>query len=260
IDHKLTGRALPLGLGIVVIGICLAALTAYHTGPVTGVITAIVLGVGYGTVLVTGLARVQRIAPPHELAGLTGLFYALTYFGFLFPTFIAALVPIMPYHVTLLIFAGLALISMIIAFGRIRYVRGPWGKKTYSLGCWLRKNTRLPSRSASSHIDGASAWLIIFPPASTAACIRVTANSAGTKTSTCILTGPSEGSTSSTGIVLSGRCKNRIGLSTSDRSTNISVWPEPSASLKSKTAFQNGLMASILGVTKIRCERLIFFG
>ena len=130
IDHKLTGRALPLGLGIVVIGICLAALTAYHTGPVTGVITAIVLGVGYGTVLVTGLARVQRIAPPHELAGLTGLFYALTYFGFLFPTFIAALVPIMPYHVTLLIFAGLALISMIIAFGRIRYVRGPWGKKT----------------------------------------------------------------------------------------------------------------------------------
>src|SRR5699024_11894856 len=93
-------------------------------------------------------------------------------------------------------------------------------------------------------------WLIIFPPASTAACIRVTANSAGTKTSTCILTGPSEGSTSSTGIVLSGRCKNRIGLSTSDRSTNISVWPEPSASLKSKTAFQNGLMASILGVTK----------
>ncbi len=130
IDRKLTGRALPLGLGIVVIGICLAALTAYHTGPVTGVITAIVLGVGYGTVLVTGLARVQRIAPPHELAGLTGLFYALTYFGFLFPTFIAALVPIMPYHVTLLIFAGLALISMIIAFGRIRYVRGPWGKNT----------------------------------------------------------------------------------------------------------------------------------
>src|SRR5699024_8155168 len=130
IDHKLTGRALPLGLGIVVIGICLAALTDYHTGPVTGVITAIVLGVGYGTVLVTGFARVQRSPPPHELARLTGLFYALTYFGFRFPNFIAALVPIMPYHVTLLIFAGLALISMIIAFGRIRYVRGPWGKKT----------------------------------------------------------------------------------------------------------------------------------
>src|SRR5699024_7651553 len=104
-------------------------LTAYHTGPVTGVITAIVLGVGYGTVLVTGLARVKRIAPPHELARLTGLVYALTYLCLLFPTFIDSLMPIMPYSVTLLIFTGLALISMIIAFGRIRYVRGPWGKK-----------------------------------------------------------------------------------------------------------------------------------
>ncbi|MDN5732325.1 MAG: MFS transporter [Yaniella sp.] len=129
IDRKLKGRALPLGLGVVVIGIALAALTAYQANPILGVFTAMILGVGYGTVLVTGLYRVQVIAPAQDLAGLTGLFYALTYLGFLFPTFIAALLPVMPYHVTLLIFSGLALVSMIIAFGRIRYVRGPWGKR-----------------------------------------------------------------------------------------------------------------------------------
>lgn len=129
IDRRLKGRALPLGLAVVVVGIGLAALTAYHANPVTGVVTAALLGIGYGTVLVTGLARVQMIAPPQDLAGLTGLFYALTYFGFLFPTFISALLPVMPYHVTLLVFAGLAFISMVIAFGRIRYVRGPWGRR-----------------------------------------------------------------------------------------------------------------------------------
>ncbi|MGO1536773.1 MAG: MFS transporter [Yaniella sp.] len=130
IDRKLNGRALPLGLAVVAIGIALAALAAYQSGPITGVIAAITLGIGYGTVLVTGLYRVQMIAPPQDLAGLTGIFYALTYVGFLFPTFIAALLPVMPYHVTLLIFSGLAVVSMIIAFGRIRYVRGPWAKRS----------------------------------------------------------------------------------------------------------------------------------
>ncbi|HJF15286.1 MAG TPA: MFS transporter, partial [Enteractinococcus helveticum] len=107
-------------------GICTAALAALHAGPITGIIAAIMLGLAYGTVLVTGLTRVQKIAPPHELAGLTGIFYAVTYIGFLFPTVIAALLPLMPYSTTLLVFAGLALISMLIAFGRIRRVRGPW--------------------------------------------------------------------------------------------------------------------------------------
>lgn len=130
IDRRLKGRALPLGLAVVVIGISLAAITSYQSNPLIGVLTAIVLGIGYGTVLVTGLYRVQMLASPQDLAGLTGIFYALTYFGFLFPTFISALLPVMPYHVTLSIFAGLALISMIVAFGRIRYVRGPWGRRT----------------------------------------------------------------------------------------------------------------------------------
>src|SRR5699024_5281119 len=110
----------------VVLGIALAALSAYLANPVLGVVTAMILGGGYGTVLVTGLYRVQLIAPARDLVGLTCMFYALTYVGFLLPTFISDLLPLMPYLVTLLILSGLAMISMIIAFGRIRYVRGPW--------------------------------------------------------------------------------------------------------------------------------------
>lgn len=126
LDRKLNGRGLPIGLATVVLGLGVASLAAYHEGPITGLIAAVVLGLGYGSVLVTGLSRVQQIAPAEDLAGLTGIFYALTYVGFLFPTIIAALLPVMPYSVTLLIFAGLAVVSMIISFGRIRYVRGPW--------------------------------------------------------------------------------------------------------------------------------------
>ena len=126
LDVRLNGRGLPLGLAMVVLGLGLASLAAYQSGPITGLISGVILGLGYGTVLVTGLSRVQLIAPPQDLAGLTGIFYALTYVGFLFPTVIAALLPVLPYGTTLLIFAGLALISLIISFGRIRYVRGPW--------------------------------------------------------------------------------------------------------------------------------------
>ncbi|GAA4479155.1 MFS transporter [Enteractinococcus fodinae] len=129
LDRHLDGRGLPIGLGTVVIGLVLASLASYQEGPIIGLMAAVVLGLGYGSVLVTGLTRVQQIAPAQDLAGLTGLFYALTYVGFLFPTVIAALLPVMPYNVTLLVFAGLALISMIIAFGRIRRVRGPWRQR-----------------------------------------------------------------------------------------------------------------------------------
>ena len=129
LDRRLDGRGLPIGLGTVVIGLSIASVASYQEGPVLGLVAAVILGLGYGSVLVTGLTRVQQIAPAQDLAGLTGIFYALTYVGFLFPTVIAALLPVMPYNVTLLVFAGLALISMIIAFGRIRRVRGPWRQR-----------------------------------------------------------------------------------------------------------------------------------
>ena len=46
---------------------------------------------GYGLALFSGLNEVQRIAGPRDLAGLTGVFYCLTYIGFAFPAILTKL-------------------------------------------------------------------------------------------------------------------------------------------------------------------------
>ena len=48
-----------------------------------GVAAAAVCGVGIGIGLSSCLLEVQRIATPRDLAGLTGVFYAFAYLGFL---------------------------------------------------------------------------------------------------------------------------------------------------------------------------------
>ena len=48
-------------------------------------LAAVVLGCGYGMALVSGLQEVQRIARPDDLAGLTAVFYSLSYLGFAVP-------------------------------------------------------------------------------------------------------------------------------------------------------------------------------
>ncbi|UAJ78562.1 MFS transporter [Leifsonia sp. ZF2019] len=58
-----------------------------------GLLAAVVLGAGMGIALVSGLLEVQSIATPRDLAGLTGMFYAVAYAGFLVPTIMAALTP-----------------------------------------------------------------------------------------------------------------------------------------------------------------------
>ncbi len=57
----------------------------------SAVIAALVLGMGYGLAMFTGLNEVQRIAGPRDLAGLTGVFYCLTYIGFAFPAILTEL-------------------------------------------------------------------------------------------------------------------------------------------------------------------------
>jgi hypothetical protein len=63
-------------------------------------VTSVILGVGYGMALVSGLAEVQRIARPDELAGLTAVFYSLCYLGFAVPAIMAfahEVIPAMTY-------------------------------------------------------------------------------------------------------------------------------------------------------------------
>jgi MFS family permease len=91
LDRADDARGASVGLAAVVVGLGLAALAAHLGSPALVLVTAAVLGAGYGCCLVAGLLEVQRLAGPDDLAGLTAVFYALTYVGFAVPVVIAEL-------------------------------------------------------------------------------------------------------------------------------------------------------------------------
>ena len=101
------------GLSAVSAGLLVAALAAALANWPLVLCGAALLGSGYGLCLVSGLLEVQRIAAPGELAGLTAVFYALTYLGFAAPIALSALHAVASYPVLLLITAGLATLSLL---------------------------------------------------------------------------------------------------------------------------------------------------
>lgn len=112
IDRRTHGGALVIGLALMTLGIVLAVVAADLAQPVLALAVAVVLGAAYGTCVVAGLLRVQAIATPRDLAGLTGLYYSLTYVGFLLPTVLAVALPIAPYVLSLAVVAVLCLVSL----------------------------------------------------------------------------------------------------------------------------------------------------
>ncbi|WP_318657764.1 MFS transporter [Cellulosimicrobium composti] len=91
IDTRHSARASVVAMTIVVVGMGLGAVAAARLDLVTALLAAMVLGAGYGLALVAGLSEVQRIATPDDLAGLTAVYYSLTYLGFFVPVALAAL-------------------------------------------------------------------------------------------------------------------------------------------------------------------------
>ena len=91
IDTPLGARGAIVALAILVVGMFLAAWAASELSVAAALIAAIVLGCGYGMALVAGLLEVQRIAGPDGLAGLTAVFYSLTYLGFAVPAILSSL-------------------------------------------------------------------------------------------------------------------------------------------------------------------------
>ncbi|GHH64304.1 MFS transporter [Promicromonospora soli] len=89
IDTPSSARASIVALGIVTVGMALAASASVALSLPLGVLAAVVLGTGYGLALVAGLSEVARIAGPGRLAGLTAVFYSLTYLGFFVPMVLA---------------------------------------------------------------------------------------------------------------------------------------------------------------------------
>jgi hypothetical protein len=143
VAKRLTSGGLGTGVGLIAAGLAVTALAIGLQSPWTGLTANIVIGAGMGFTLQCGLLEVQRIAsgsaapdsaapgsappgsaPPgsaapgraapgtrSDLAGLTGVFYALAYVGFLAPTVIAA-VPASVAAATIVWFVvGLAVVS-----------------------------------------------------------------------------------------------------------------------------------------------------
>jgi MFS family permease len=108
-------RGIGAGLGAVAVGMLVGAAAAGTRSPVLVAVAAVVLGAGYGCCLVSGLLETQHIAPPDELAGLTAVYYALTYVGFVVPVALALLAAVVPYAVLFLGLAALALVTLAIA-------------------------------------------------------------------------------------------------------------------------------------------------
>ncbi len=88
-EHSARGSL--IAMAIVIVGMAAAAWVSIDPTPTTAFIVALVLGTGYGLTMFTGLNEVQRIAGPRDLAGLTGIFYCLTYIGFAFPAILTEL-------------------------------------------------------------------------------------------------------------------------------------------------------------------------
>lgn len=106
------GRALVVGLTLMTFGMGLAIVAALAADPIMAFVVAIVLGIAYGICVVAGLVIVQAIAEPKDLAGITGVYYSLAYSGFLLPTVLAALLPLMPYSISLGAVAVICLLSL----------------------------------------------------------------------------------------------------------------------------------------------------
>ncbi|MGN6425423.1 MAG: MFS transporter [Leifsonia sp.] len=92
--HSLaSARGLVAALATIAVGLAVLTGAVAARSLLLGLVAAVVLGAGMGIALVSGLLEVQSIASPRELAGLTGMFYAVAYAGFLVPTLLAAITP-----------------------------------------------------------------------------------------------------------------------------------------------------------------------
>ncbi len=89
IDDPNSIRAVATALIILAIGMGLAVASAMMLTIWMSLVAAAVLGCGYGMAMISGLLEVQRMAGPDNLAGLTAVFYGVTYLGFAMPMLLA---------------------------------------------------------------------------------------------------------------------------------------------------------------------------
>ncbi|MFF0246713.1 MFS transporter [Streptosporangium sandarakinum] len=115
-----TGRAPVAAMAVMLLGAVLCAANALLLSPWLAAAAAVALGAGYGIAMVSGLQEIQRMAGADDLAGLTGVYYALAYSGFLLPTVLATLAGWLSYPVMLTVVAVVALICLGLVVNGVR--------------------------------------------------------------------------------------------------------------------------------------------
>lgn len=91
------GRQAVTGLLISALATGVLAVDTRLGSPALAVAASALFGAAYGICLVSGLVEVQAMADPRALAGLTGIFYCLTYLGFALPLLLAELAHVASY-------------------------------------------------------------------------------------------------------------------------------------------------------------------
>ncbi|WP_442873663.1 MFS transporter [Corynebacterium sp. SCR221107] len=91
IDTNRSARASAIAMAIIAVGVALASVASRTLELGLGIAAAAVMGAGYGLALVAGLSEVQRIAGKEDLAGLTAVYYSVSYLGFFIPMAFSAL-------------------------------------------------------------------------------------------------------------------------------------------------------------------------
>lgn len=89
------------GLFVFALATGLLAVDAVVLSPLLGAVAAALFGIAYGVCIVAGLVEVQAMATPETLAGLTGVYWSLTYAGFFLPLILASLAGLAGYPVLL---------------------------------------------------------------------------------------------------------------------------------------------------------------
>jgi MFS family permease len=97
-----------LGLVTGTVGILLGALAVSARLPWALLAVAPLLGAAYGVCMTSGIQSVQRLARPEARGGVMGLFYLLTYFGFLAPYVLALATRVLTPATVLEVVAGMS--------------------------------------------------------------------------------------------------------------------------------------------------------
>jgi MFS family permease len=109
-----SARGIAVAVATMAVGIAVVAVAVQTQSIVIGLVANVLVGAGIGVALVSSLLEVQRIASSRDLAGLTGVFYAVAYAGFLAPTAIAAVATAVPVTTILWVIAAGGIVSWLV--------------------------------------------------------------------------------------------------------------------------------------------------